>query len=180
MGFALKYFVLPFSAAALVVAGYVLIHLGAFRSVEVHVVERGPYTLIYRDHAGAYYQINGVISEVEKWVRAQGQPCDPSFGEYLDDPNTTEEARLHSRGGCVVEKVPSDLPADFHVRVLPLRQYLMATFSGSPAIGPVKVYPKIESMRRERKLQTDGPIIEMYHILDESRMETTYLLPVKF
>jgi AraC family transcriptional regulator len=180
MGLAVKFFVIPFFLVAATLGIYLFFYLGAFREVQVQLTESGPYTLIYKDHIGAYHKINAVISEVEKWLQDQGQKCDPSFGEYLDNPKITEEARLRSHGGCVVQKIPRGLPAGFQAREVSRRQFVMATFTGSPAIGPMRVYPKIEKLVLERNLRVDGPMLELYHIVEDQGMETRYLQPVRF
>ncbi len=40
-------------------------------------------------------------------MQSQGAPCTRTFGEYMDDPQQVEEARLRSRVGCIVETAPA-------------------------------------------------------------------------
>ena len=46
---------------------YLFQYTGAFKSVSVDQDERGPYTVIYKTHVGAYHHIVSTIEEIEKW-----------------------------------------------------------------------------------------------------------------
>jgi DNA gyrase inhibitor GyrI len=48
---------------------------------------------------------------VESWAKEKGIDCKDSFGQYLDNPDIVEEARLKARVGCMVQEKPMDLPA---------------------------------------------------------------------
>ena len=169
---------------------YMLHYTGAFKSVTVGQDDRGPYTIISKHHIGAYHQIVGTIQEVEKWAQANGLKCRLSFGEYFDDPSVVEEGRLNSRGGCLVdlavaeeaaalEKVKTQLPADFKLDEIAKTRAVVALFTGAPGIGPLKVYPKAEDYIADYKLARKGSVIEIYEILSPKSMQTTYLWPVQ-
>lgn len=167
---------------------YLAQYTGAFKSVYVGLDERGPYTLIYKDHVGAYHKIVEKIQLVEKWAKENKLDCKFTFGEFFDDPSVTEEGRLKSRAGCLIEDKNTaalatlktlTLPADFLQAELPKTKVVVALFSGSPGIGPLKVYPKAETFIRESKLKRKGPIVEIYEILDPHNMNTTYLFPIE-
>ena len=154
--------------------------LGVFTDVDVKVAEEGPYKMVYKHHVGAYHKIITAIEEVEKWARANGEPCTISFGEYLDDPKSADEDRLNSNGGCVVTKEwTTGLPEGLAYRELPRRQFVVAKFSGAPSIGPYKVYPAARETMQSARLVPDGPVVEMYEILPGSKMSSTYLFPAK-
>lgn len=153
-------------------------YLGAFKGVDISETERGPLKMIYKDHIGSYHKVVTEIEEVETWAKAHSIDCTESFGEYIDDANLVEEGRLRSRGGCLVKEFPTDLPADIKTREVPLRKYVVATFDGSPGIGPMKVYPKAETYMRESHQTMDGAVIEVYVIHSEKAMTTTYLFPL--
>jgi AraC family transcriptional regulator len=154
--------------------------VGAFKDVSIDVTEQGPHKIVFRRHDGAYHKIVPAIEEVEKWARANGETCKLSFGEFLDDPKVVDEDRLKSNGGCLVEKEWSaGLPEHFSYREVPRRKYLIAKFDGAPGIGPLKVYPRATREIADRGLQMDGPVIELYEILPENRVLTTYLFPVR-
>lgn len=174
----LRSFLIAIVLVVLTITIYLAQYLGAFKSVDISEAEKGPLKLLYKEHTGAYHKVVGVIEEVETWARQKGIDCSESFGEYLDNPNVTEENRLRSRGGCVVKEFPTaDLPEGFLTREIPVRKYVVALFDGSPGIGPLKVYPKVENYMKEHRLAIDGPILEIYVIHSEKAMTTTYLFP---
>ncbi|MGZ3743238.1 MAG: GyrI-like domain-containing protein [Pseudobdellovibrionaceae bacterium] len=173
----LRSFLIAVLLVILSISVWLFYYLGAFKSVDITEIQKGPLKLIYKDHTGAYHKIVSVIEEVEGWAKAQHIDCSESFGEYIDDANVVEEARLRSHGGCIVNDIPTPLPPGFQSREIPVRKYVMATFDGSPGIGPLKVYPKVESYMREHHLTLNGPVIEIYVIHSEKAMTTTYLFP---
>lgn len=169
---------------------YLFQYTGAFKSVSVDQDERGPYTIIYKMHTGAYHKIVTTIEEVEKWSKDKGFKCRLSFGEYFDDPRIVEEGRLSSRAGCLLdplipqekellEKVKTELPADFKVDEIPKTKAVVALFTGAPGIGPLKVYPKAEDYIAEHRLLRKGSVIEIYEVFDKQAMQTTYIWPVQ-
>jgi len=157
---------------------YMANYLGAFKAVDISETDRPAMKLVYKDHTGSYHKIVTVIEQVEAWAKENKIDCSESFGEYIDDANAVEEARLRSRGGCIVDEIPANLPEGFQAREIPARKYVMATFEGSPGIGPIKVYPKAESYMKERQLVMDGSVMEIYVIHSEKAMTTTYLFPL--
>jgi effector-binding domain-containing protein len=163
-------------------SGYLAHYLGAFKYVTVQTEDRGPYTMIYKVHNGPYHKITAAIGEVEDWAKTQGLDCRLSFGQYLDNPEQQEEARLRSHGGCIVSQKPASVPEQFQMQELPTRKYVTAVFEGSPGIGPMKVYPKAAEYMKEHNLTQDGAVIEIYEIHDfakKNAMTTNYLFPVK-
>jgi AraC family transcriptional regulator len=167
---------------------YLAQYTGAFKSVYVGLDERGPYILVYQNHVGAYHKIVEKIQNVEAWAKENKLDCKFTFGEFFDDPSTTEEGRLKSRAGCLIEEKNTaalatlktlTLPADFAQALLPKTKVVVALFTGSPGIGPLKVYPKAESFMNESKLKRKGPPVEIYEVLDPQTMNTTYLFPVE-
>jgi len=176
-------YVLVFIIVTIISFGsYVAYYLGAYKKVEVSEAMMGPYTLVYMDHVGPYHKIAPVIAKVESWMKDHGHDCSLSFGQYLDNPRQEEEARLKSRGGCLVKDVPKDLPQDFKVMDLPAQKYVTASFDGSPGIGPIKVYPKANEYIIAKGLNQEGPVMEIYDIhsrTEKASMTTTYLFWVK-
>ena len=168
---------------------YLFQYTGAFKNVTIAIDQRGPYTVIYKEHTGAYHKIVTNIEEVETWARTNGLKCRLSFGEYFDDPNTIEEGRLKSRGGCIIdplikqeseifEKIKTTLPTNFKSDVIASTKAVVALFSGAPGIGPLKVYPKANDLILEKRLTKKGSVIEIYEIFDRQSMQTTYIWPV--
>lgn len=157
---------------------YVAMYLGVFKSVDISHTQKGPFFMIYKNHTGPYHKIVSTIEEVEKWASENHVPCSTTFGEYLDDPGKVEQERLRSRGGCIVDKFPPQIPAKFGTHVAPEKEYVVAIFKGSPGIGPLKVYPKVNQFLKENNLSHEGSIIELYEIYDsqsKTAMTTTYL-----
>jgi AraC family transcriptional regulator len=155
-------------------------YLGAFKSVELSVTEAGPYKIVYKEHIGAYHKIVPDIEVVERWAVANGEACQTSFGEYLQNPDTTDEDRLHSNAGCLVLKDWSGktLPEGLLFREIPRRLYVVAEFNGAPSIGPQKVYPKAYKLISSQGLKSDGAVIEMYERMPEAKLRTHYHFPV--
>jgi hypothetical protein len=169
---------------------YLFQYTGAFRSVEIAQDTRGPYTVIFAEHIGVYHHIVKKIESVEKWAREQGFSCRLSFGEFFDNPRLTEEGRLRSRGGCLIdtsqpqesalyEKVKTQLPAEFKTAVIPASPAVVALFTGAPGIGPLKVYPKAEDYMAENRLIKKTNVIEIYEIFNKNSMQTTYIWPLE-
>ncbi len=169
---------------------YLLQYTGAFKSVTLGVDQRGPYTLIYKSHTGAYHQISQTILDVEKWAQNNGLKCRLSFGEFFDNPKITEEGRLKSRGGCLIDpineaestlfnKLKANLPTDFKTDLFQPTKAVVALFNGAPGIGPLKVYPQAEKFIKKGHLKTKGPVMEIYEIFDKKNMQTIYIWPIQ-
>ncbi len=169
---------------------YLFQYTGAFKSVTVDQDERGPYTVIFKEHTGAYHKIVATIEEVEKWAKAGGLKCRLSFGEYFDDPRVVEEGRLRSRGGCLIDplneneavvfnKIKAQMPPDFKSDEIAKTRAVVALFTGAPGIGPMKVYPKGEDFIAEKKLLRKSSVIEIYEIFGPRSVQTTYIWPIQ-
>jgi hypothetical protein len=162
-----------------VLVGTLLYRLGAFKPVTITEGIRGPSKVVYKHHVGAYHKIVPVIEEVEKWAKANGEPCLFAFGEYYDDPDKVAEDRLRSNGGCIVLKEwKTGLPDAFKYREIPNHWFVIAQFDGAPSIGPMKVYPKVQDYLDEHHFSQTGPTYELYQVLPNAQVHTTYLFPV--
>ena len=175
--------------AVLVLVGIVLsimTRLGSFKPVVIErVPHTGPMWLLSKDHLGAYHKIAAMISEVENWARANGEPCVLTFGEYTDNPDQTDEDRLRSRGGCIISDEAHatalralTLPTGVSVTSYEIPDALTASFDGSPSIGPIKVYPQVFSYMASLDLRSSGPIFEIYEVLSPTSGRTRYIFPV--
>lgn len=166
-----------FLSVVIFIAGlgtYLFFYLGAYKSVQIEISKRGPLHLLYKPHAGAYHQIGDTIREVETQALAQNLDCTRTFGEYLDNPDSVDQDRLRSRGGCVLTAKPEHIPAEYQYEERPTLDYVVGHFSGSPAIGPFKVYPKVKTYLQEHRLVTTEATIEIYTV-DGPRVATEYL-----
>lgn len=173
-------------ALAIAAAGSLAYRLGAFKDVKIERRFDGPYFVVSKDHMGAYHKIATVITEVETWAKANGEPCSLSFGEFYDNPETVDEDRLRSRGGCItssdkVKSIASNglLPAGYSTSTIDHRDALVASFDGSPAIGPWKVYSKVMADMKTLDLELNGPVLEIYEILSATSGRTRYIFPVR-
>lgn len=168
---------LAFAVGVLGLATYLYFHLGVREPVLVQIIDKPDAVLIYKDHVGEYYKISNVIREVESWAQAHNLDCSQSFGEYFDDPAVVEPERLRSRGGCVVSATESidsvDLTGVKSETWLGGR-FIQAEFSGSPAIAPFKVYPRLQEFAEAQFLKAEFRCIEIYRFIN-GKMQTTYL-----
>ena len=165
-------------AFVLSLAVYLYFYLGFYKPVDVALERRGPLYFLYKTHTGAYHQIGPAISAVENWTHEHKVPCEKTFGEYLDDPQAVDQDRLRSRGGCVLSGPLNSPPAEFQYEQRPEREYVVARFSGSPAIGPFKVYPKAKQFISEKRLKSAEGAIEVYLVRGD-KVETEYLFPIE-
>ena len=157
-------------------------YLGAYSKVDISDSNQGPFQTVYLDYMGPYHKISKQLEKVENYMKSQGAPCGRTFGEYLDDPQVVEEARLRARAGCIVQAVPQNLPEGLKADIIQPRHYVVAVFTGSPGIGPLKVYPKVNTYMNEKTLKQKGAVIEIYEIhsiTEKNAMTTTYLFPVE-
>jgi AraC family transcriptional regulator len=156
------------------------VRLGAYKSVTMAATEMGPYHFVFEKHTGPYFKIAAVIDTVEAWAKAHGESCNPSFGEFIDDPNEISEDRLQSRGGCVMSaNFKQALPEGAFERTQAKRLYLVAQFDGAPSLGPLKVYDKAGAWMKDQGYQSDGAIIELYTVHSPTSVHTDYLFPIK-
>lgn len=181
MGKIIRWAIVSFLVFFSVTAGFLYFRLGAFKPVELQLVESATsMTILYKKHQGPYHEIIQTINEVENWAKSNGVDCPETFGEYLDNPAATDPDRLRSHGGCIINNLPPQSPDGFNIRTIEFKQYLQARFDGSPAIGPMKVYPKAQEwFRQNPNLSFSGTTMEIYKILPGGEeMQTTYLFPI--
>lgn len=179
---------------ALGFGGFMFYHLGVLKPVQIEQTTRPTMVLLYKEFMGPYHKTVTAIEAVEKWAAENGKDlgitCQLSFGKYIDNPEGMEESRLRSHGGCVLpndkdlatwQQALATMPAEFKISEEPAGQYVTATFEGSPGIGPLKVYPKVQEYLSEKRLKNQGPVIEIYEIKDREakrEMTTTYLFSI--
>lgn len=160
---------------AIGIIGWATIKLGFFKDVVITEQPMPEMHLVYLEHVGPYHKILDTLEKVEAWAKNAHVDCSKSFGHFLDDPDVVEHERLRSDVGCVVDHATTNLPEGFKAKTLAAGKYLVAESMGSPAIGPMKVYPKARKQFMERNLTPPEDVIEIYHRLDENTMKTVYL-----
>jgi hypothetical protein len=171
-------------AATLAIAGGALAkYLGTFKDVVIHEIESPGFTILVKNHAGPYHEIVPTINEVELWATQNQIPCTKTLGEFLDDPNKAEPARLRARVGCWVGPGRITLalppPPDMQIEFVEPGPMLEADFAGSPAIGPWKVYPQVKGYLADHQKLYQLPNFEIYTIENEKRMTTQYLFTMR-
>jgi len=173
----LKWALGTFLGIFLGITGYFYWYLGGWKNVTITEKKLGPFYLLAKNHIGPYHKIAPVIMEVEEWAKGQNLDCKKTFGEYFDDPQSVEEGRLKSRGGCLLQEKPSitTLPEGVEIVEVPEKDYVVANFDGSPAIGPMKVYPKVTKHLEAMNKKIGGAVLEVYEIHSQTSMSTTYL-----
>lgn len=162
---------------------YVANYTGYFKPVTLTEGPAGPFRLLGKEHIGPYHKIVPVIEEVEAFAKERGIPCPLSFGQYFDNPKQTEEIRLRSRGGCVIaadtDLGTAALPEGITVTEYPAGDFVMATFEGSPGIGPFKAYPAALKRIEEKRYAFEGwNVLETYAVRGDTDVTTTYYFPL--
>lgn len=164
-----------FSLCGLIACGiYLYTYLGFSEPVAITIGESGPFHMLYKEHRGPYHQIGPKIQEVEKWAVLNNVPCSQTFGEYLDDPASVDEDRLRSNGGCMVPSTFTSPPEGFKIKEMKRKKYIIARYSGSPAVGPFTVYPKVKEFVLQNRLKTTSSAIEIYFV-SGAKVTTEYL-----
>jgi AraC family transcriptional regulator len=177
---------LPVLLGFLILGIYLFVYLGGWKEVSVTKATLPEMQLLYKVHRGAYHKIVTAIESVEQFARSRGIPCPRTFGEYLDNPRQVAEERLTSHAGCVLEKPLAEAPPapsgtegdEFKIKTLPAGDYIQAIFTGSPAIGPWRVYPRLTEFADRHGLRTAPSTIEIYTITPANGLSTEYLVPV--
>ena len=170
----------------------VFVHLGAYKSPHIAVRSIPAMTLLYTEHIGPYNEVAPLMDKVQQWARAHHLSCDKTFGLYLDNPQTTEERRLRSHVGCVLTS-PAPAPDVlcptptggaagssncYKAEQFPAGRYIWASFDGSPAIGPLKVYPRIYEFARDHRLKTSASSLEVYIVRGQMNLTTEYYIAI--
>lgn len=174
----LRHFFIALFSLALAMAIYLYFYLGWYKSPTFHGVAQQDFHLLYKVHHGPYHKIGSVLNEVESWARANGVSCPKTFGEFLDNPQTTAEDRLRSHVGCVLaegEIVKTD--SSIQQKEIKGQTFLRVSFDGSPSIGPMKVYPRVQEWFEKNQIPMPQTTIEVYLPKDNSII-TEYYFPV--
>ncbi len=153
--------------------------LGGHKNVEITQKNLESTAVVYTDHLGPYHKVNDSIVKVEKWATDHNLPCQKTFGVYLDNPNTSDPTRLRSEVGCILDGITSvsltdKLPDWLKFKSYPDGEFVVATFTGAPSIGPMKVYPAVDDYLKEKRLVKKAPPMEIYSFSGEREALTEY------
>ncbi len=175
-----KWFFLFLFGGLATIAVSLYFKLGAYKDVQVQIKTVDPMHLIYKKHFGGYHKISSVIDVVESWALKNDVECFESFGLYIDDPKSTDEDRLRSEGGCVTRALlpEAQLPVDFGQKKIESKEYIVAEFDGSPAIGPFVVYPRANEWAEQNRIKIIPPTIESYKV-EGQKVITTYYFNIE-
>jgi DNA gyrase inhibitor GyrI len=158
--------------------GYLFFYLGAYKEPTLHGQVKIEFHMLAKRHIGPYHEINETIQEVEAWALNHNPPCEKTYGRYLDNPQKVEAARLRSDVGCLLSAPIVGLPKDLNYSHIDAREYLHMSFTGSPAISPLKVYPAAQEWLSQRGLDIEGAVIEVYRPQKNQSMTTDYYFPL--
>ena len=175
----LRKIILAFFLTILIIVGIMYYRLAPYKEVFISEIKNKEFHMVYVDHVGPYHKIVKSIEKVEAWAKKHAIPCDLSFGEYLDNPDQVPEDRLRSRAGCLLNSESVlKLSDGMKFKINSPQDFVLAEFSGSPAVGPFVVYPKVKEWFQKNKKQIGSPIIEVYEISNgRSEIKTYYYFP---
>ena len=157
---------------------YLYFFLGFSKPVHIREETRTNDTpTLQKSHVGAYHEILPTIEAVENFAKEQQIPCPQTFGHYLDDPDRVDVARLRSTAGCLLPAPAEGKPPEIQAGMIPMGRYLVATFEGSPSIGPFVVYPKVKRFAHEKGFKLRDDVFEIYTIRDLS-VRTEFLFSI--
>lgn len=163
---------------------FIAFRAGVHLPVEVEIskdVPYGPHSLLYKEVVGPYHEVATHIIEMEDFAKSQGIICTRTFGHYLDDPNGVDHNRLRSHVGCLFPSSMdfSDLTSttEFQEKAyktgsIVFDAYVKGTFDGSPALGAIKIYPKILKAAREQNLSLNNKAFEVYEVKSSKNVRT--------
>lgn len=170
-------------------------NLGIFKSVMFETATAPSpirYNLFTVARTGAYHKINETLIDLEKWAAENNLNCTETFGLFYDDPDFIEEARLRSDAGCLVpteeinaytQKLSDPKLLEKHQpRLVSLEtdtaMVVKAQFTGSPWLGPYKVYAAAKNRFADLQTPFQFPVLEIYKI-HEQPPKTEYLFFLK-
>ncbi len=157
--------------------------LGVNKEPEILGLKTIALTLLAKTHIGPYHKIVASLNEVENFAKKNKISCPSTFGEFMDNPELLAPGRLKSHVGCVLKSTEDlnglKLPEGIYIIKKKPLKYLALIFTGSPAIGPMKVYPQAKSWQQGRlKAQSEG-VIEIYNKKNSNdEVITEYYFPV--
>lgn len=163
-----------------ILAGILAHRLGAFKTAKIEIHNETQFHILFKEHIGPYHKIVPVIKDVETWAKEHKISCTKTFGEFLDDPEDSDSERMRSYGGCVLTantKIITKLPKGFSSKKIQLNNHIFAEFTGSPGIGPWKVYSPVFELIEKRRFKRQLPTYEVYEITGPDSMTTRYYFP---
>ncbi len=146
-------------------------YFGGFKKLNVSVAEQGGETVVYESITGDYRQSGEVMNKIYySLLNDYKIETFKGFGQYFDNPQKVEKAKLRSEAGCIIETVDLDkianLPESFKTKVLPTQRYIITEFpyKGKLSIifSVMKAYPALAKYATENNFNGEGSVIEIY------------------
>ncbi len=177
-----KILALFLSIVFLIVLGF-LTHAGLFQPVVAVEKEMGPFTMVYQEHSGPYYQVKDDMDEVYYGLERMGVITYRGIGLYYDDPKQVESADLRSEVGSILEEKDwseiERIESEFAVKTIPAQTAVVAELPIrnplSYMVGPQKVYRQVNRIWQEQGYAEPEYSLEIY---DEANRKITYITPI--
>jgi len=175
------------------VAIFLYFRTGAHKSVDISDSQIPEYHFFYAENTGPYHEIMPKLLEVERKFKELDIECKKTFGLFLSDPAKTDHDRLKSQVGCAFEGDNSPnlfapiegisetfypLPITSEEELSRVK-CLMASFTGSPSLTAMKVYPALTDKAEEKGLKLFTPVLETYESNEESVLTKVYMCGIK-
>ncbi len=165
------------------IIAFVFIRSGAYKSVQIEKTQAPKFQLFYAEHIGPYHEIIEKLTEVETELKKLKHPCKKTFGHFLSDPKIVEHAKLISHVGCAFEEasdfkdleLPEGINHKFFGENLSGKICYKGTFSGSPALSAMKVYPKLIEASKKDGVELSVESFEVSTVLHNEVTPETYL-----
>lgn len=147
----------------------------------------GPYQILYKEVVGPYHEVASHIIEIEEFAKDQGSVCARTFGYYLDDPNGVDHNRLRSHVGCLfdahvdlsgLQQTEEFQNKKYQVEDFKFNSYIMGTFDGSPALGAIKIYPKMLKEAAAQRLHINNKAFEVYEVKSSTKVRTRVVFEI--
>ena len=172
---------------------FLLFKTGAYKSVTIEDSQVPDYHFFYAEHVGPYHEIVPKLLFVEEKFKALNIKCPRTFGLFLSDPKKIDHNRLKSQVGCAftVDESPNlfapikeisetfyPLPIVDKDQVSRVKCY-KGSFTGSPSLSAIKVYPKIKEKAKQEGVTLFTPALEVYKSHGEHVTTRVYFCGVK-
>lgn len=155
-----------------------ILNLGVFKSATFEFSTENQtmqYELLAISKNGAYHEINDTLVALEKWAEEKKISCNETFGLFYDNPDVVESARLRADVGCVLPAESLESLKQINLAeekilkkdslkhlTLTASKILLASFAGSPWLGPYKVYGEAHNKLSQAGTSSQFPVLEIY------------------
>ena len=179
--------------ALLTVGIFLFFRTGAFKSVTVEESIVPDLHFFYAEHVGPYHEIMPKLLMVEKKFKELDIICPRTFGLFLSDPEKVNHDRLISQVGCAftIDESPNvfapiegvsemfyPLPIQTKEELERVKCY-KGSFTGSPSLSAIKVYPKVKDRAKEEGIKLFTPALEVYEEFEDKMTTTVYFCGIK-